>query len=292
MRWLILCLMVPLSAAAASSVLLVPKGAASRAVAEELIDVFSAQQVRVKLAGDRSPAEQCLSAGARGRCLRGLEHQAKADGVVVLEAVTSGKQVKASFELLVEGAVVRKDTVSAPTGKLAAKAEPVVQQLMQAMKRANRPTVAKAPPAPEPPPERLPEGSVVAPPVLKPVVESQPVAPPPSDAPTATVLRPEASAPDVLRVSEVAPPAPKVKVGALTATGVAVAAAVAAVAFGILGADSQSRLGNAPNGLSPLTYTEATALRDQSNTQFTVSVGAGIGAGVAATVAAILWGVE
>lgn len=86
-------------------------------------------------------------------------------------------------------------------------------------------------------------------------------------------------------------PARPSRVPAWTATGVAIAAAATAIAFGVLGAMDKSRV-EAGTTSSQLTRREAEALGQQSNLRLSISLGAGIGAGASTALAAWLWAQE
>ena len=277
-----LCLLLA-TPAFASSVLLVPSDERSRPVAEELIETFAAEGVTVKLAGPSSPAVKCLAnKEKRNACLGELEGKAKVDGVVVMVAKLKGPKVTIGFELLSGGEPLRSTTAKGVKGKLRATARPDVAALMWALKKASD--------TPEAPPEKPAEAPVMT-------VTTRPLdapKPPPADAPKpepAPVLAP-AKAPidDELALREAPPPpASKGKPAAWVVTGVAVVAAGAAATLGGMGAAGTSRLATTTDGVAGLSYADAEALRDASNTQLSAALGLGIGAGLAGITAGLLW---
>lgn len=292
----------------ATSVLMVPRTEAARPVCEGLVEVFTAQKLTVKMAGTKSTAIACLKRpqAERGPCFLEAAKKSRVDGIVLIAAVKKGKNVSLTMELLskVTGKPRATQKLKSPVKTLKKKANTAVQGLVVEMLLEDGPaptgtggavaaldeeavdpdelaplTVTPPEPAPEPEPVAVaptpPPEPVVAPP--KPVVRDVPkvvtLTPPPKETPVVV-------APGPARGSA----AP-----AIAVTGVAVAAAAAAAVFGGLALAGKSQLERAPDGVSPLSYQQAVDLQAQTNTNFTIALGAGIGAGVSAGVAAWLW---
>lgn len=281
MRVLLACsLLLPLSAGAAS-VLLVPVDERARTVAEELVEPFGAQQLTVKTAGAGSPAVKCLKdQKKKAACLTDLGEQAKVIGVFVVTGAFRGSRGVVTLELISDGASLKTETVKVLKGKVKTVARAPIERMLRLLPKREaadpvaspRATVTQSPKQPEPAP---------APPVADAPVKPEPVALTPSTPPEET-----------LALRTPAPTASRPKVGAWLMTGLAVAAAGTAATFGGLGLAGKNQLDLAPGGVSSLSYAEALALQQQSNTQLTVALGSGIGAGVSALVAGLLWGLE
>lgn len=267
--------------------LLVPQDDKARALAEEINEPLTAQKLVVKMAGPSSPGVACLANKAtRNECLHGIQDKAKSDAVFVVSGAMKGARGSLTIEMLVDGKVVKKQTTAVAKGRVKQQTKGMLAQLIKLIPKGEAAAPVEAPKVTVTQKEPEPEPEPVKPPEPEPV---KPVA----DAPKVTPrLTPEPKRDDDLELRTPAPIAKKPKVGAWIFTGLAVAAAGTAGTFGGLGMAGKSQLENAPNGVSPLTYPEATALQQTTNTQFTVALGSGIGAGVAAVVAAILWGVE
>jgi hypothetical protein len=276
MRWSMLSLIVSLTANA-SSVLLVPQNSASQALADELSPSLASAGFTVKMAGPTSPAVKCLAAPkSRDACLTGIAAKAKVVGVLVVNGRWKGKKGTLTLELVANNSVLQKLTTAIVKGRvkplMAAPLSRILKALPSAAPAPVPAVVAEPQPAPAPTPE-------------KPAPEL--------DAPqkSAVVLVPKAPREEIdLREEPVR--APKPKVAAWVVTALAVAAAGTAAAFGGLGFSNKAQLEKAPDGLSSLTYSEAVALQQTSNSQLTVALGSGIGAGVAGVVAGVLWGTE
>lgn len=279
MRWLACTLLLSFSAHAAS-VLLVPQDAKARDLADELSPALAAAKITVKMAGPTSPAVVCLLDKAkRDTCLATIAEKAKVAGIFVIGGGFKGNRGNLSVELFANGATVKRATAAVTKGRVATQAKGLVASLLKLLPKGD--------PAPAPKPV-----------VTEKEPEIEPVTPQPStvtpDAPTRTepmVLSPTPREP-VVDLQTPVTPAPKPKVAAWIFTGLAIAAAGTAGAMGGLGLAGKTRLETAPDGVSDLTYQQATALQKDTNMQFTVALGAGIGAGVTGVVAAILWGVE
>lgn len=287
MRWLVFCLMLPLSASAAS-VLLVPVDEKARQLADELIDPFGANKLTVKLAGPGSPAVNCLKDAQRDACLANIGEKAKVVAVFVVTGAMKGGKATLGLEMLNKGVVLKKETTRVTRGKLKQQMKGPIASLLKLLPatdtsapptEAPKVTVTETPreenPYDEPAPQPDPPKQVDAPKKVEPValVPAQPA--------------------DPLEL-KTAPPKPvkPPKVGAWVVTGLAIAAAGTAATFGGLGLANKGRLETVNEGVSTLSYNEAVALQNTSNTQLTVALGTGIGAGVAGVLAGILWGVD
>ena len=292
----------------ATSLLLVPRTEAARPVCENLVEVFTAQKLTVKMAGTKSTAIACLGkpAAERPACFLEAAKKSRVDGIVLISSAKRGAQLTVTMELLskVSGKPRTTEKVKAPLKTLKAKANKPVQRLVVDMLLEDGPAPSEgaAPIAaledgpveddelaplptlgtqPEPPPVEAPPEPVKPEPVVV-----APVKPPPADAPTTVALTPPPKETPV-----VIAPAPEKgsPAAAIAVTGVAVAAATAAALFGGMGMAGKAQLESAPNGVSPLSYDAARALQSSTNTNFTIALGAGIGAGVSAGLAAYLW---
>lgn len=291
MRWLVCSLMLPLSASAAS-VLLIPVDQKARVLADELIEPFGAAGLTVKMAGPGSPAFNCLKDAERDTCIGNIGEKAKVIAVFVVSGALRGAKGTLSLEMLAKGAVVKKDTFKVNRGKVKGQMKGPIANLLKLIPRSEpaapvetpKVTVTETPKDPDPVVERDP---VVEPPK---VVEPKVVDVPKKTEPV--TLTPSKPA-DPLAITTPGPrPVKKPKVAAWVVTGLAIAAAGTAGVFGGLGFAGKGRLEATNDGISDLSYNEAQKLKTDSNTQLTIAMGTGIGAGVTGVVAAILWGVE
>jgi hypothetical protein len=295
MRLLLTLLLVLVPAGArAASVLLVPEDDKARALAAELVEPFTASKLVVKTAPAGSPGVACLAKGEeRVACLTALGEKAKVVGVFVVGGGLKGARGTLTLELIVDGAVVKKSSTPVNKGKVKNQMKGPLWTMIKLLPSGESSTPVEGPkvtvtqkdPDPEP---VVTKKDPEPPPRNDPPPRTDPVA---TDAPKTTSLTPPAK-PDPIDLRTPAPKASKPKVAAWVVTGLTVAAAGTAATFGGLGAANKGRLDAAPSGQSALTYQEALALQQQTNTQFTVALGTGIGAGVGAVVSAILWGVE
>ncbi len=285
-RWLVCCLLLPLSANAAS-VLLVPQDEKARALADELNEPFTAAKLTVKMAGPGSPAVNCLADKAtRLACLTGIGEKAKVVAVFVVSGAMKGNKGVLTLEMLAGGAVVKKESTKVFKGRVKQQMKGPIAQLLKLLPKGEPAAPTETPKVvvtqKDPEPDATPQPAVVEPLEV-------------ADAPKRVepVLTPRAQQPnDELELRGPAPRASKPKVAAWVMTGLAVVAAGTAATFGGLGLAGKGRLETAPGGVSPLSYSEAQALQQSTNTQLTVALGTGIGAGVSGVVAGILWGVE
>lgn len=292
MRTLLLAVLLPLSAQAAS-VLLVPEDENARALAGDLVDAFTAQKLVVKTAPAGSPAVACLSKGdERNACLSAIGEKAKSIGVFVVSGGLKGAKGTLTLELVLNGAVAKKESTKVNKGKVKQQMKGPLWGLIKLLPKADAPAPVDGPKVTvtekEPEPEPVKPDPVKEP---EPVKQPDPVAKndaPKKDEPKLTPRKVD----DDLDLRTPAPKAGKPKVAAWVVTGLTIAAAGTAATFGGLGLAGKGRLETAPNGESALTYQEAVQLQQASNTQLTVALGAGIGAGVGAVVSGILWGVE
>jgi hypothetical protein len=117
MRSLVLCLMLPLSASAAS-VLLVPVDDKARQLADELIGPFGDNKLTVKMAGPGSPAVNCLKDAQRETCLGNIGEKAKVVAVFVVTGAMKGGKATLGLEMLNKGVLVKKETTRVTRGKL------------------------------------------------------------------------------------------------------------------------------------------------------------------------------
>lgn len=282
MRWLVCCLLFPLTASAAS-VLLVPVDEKARVLADELVDPFGAAKLTVKMAGPGSPALNCLKAPDRENCLGNIGDKAKVVAVFVVSGSLKGGKGTLTLEMLAKGVVLKKDSTRVNKGKVKAQMRGPIAALLKLLPKSEpsapveppKLTVTETPREPEPVPEPEPVKVADAPKKTEPVS-----------------LAPSTPSRDPLALKTPAPKQSKPKVAAWVVTGLAVVAAGTAATFGGLGLADKGRLETAPNGQSPLSFSQATALQQSANTELTIALGAGIGAGVSGVVAAILWGVE
>lgn len=272
MRWLICCLLLPLSAHAAS-VLLVPVDEKARVMADELVEPFAAAQLTVKMAGGGSPAHKCLSVKpGRDACLQGIAEKAKVVGVFIVSGALRGAKGTMTLELISGARSIKKESFKVQKGRIKTQLVDPVARLLELLPDAQNVEPVEQPKA------------VVT--VATPTVDA-----PKKEAPRELTPAP-APEPAPVLVETPMPRQPKPKVAAWVVTGLAIAAAGTAATFGGLGLAGKGRLETAPDGLSPLTHSQAAALQQDTNTQFTVALGAGIGAGVGGLVAGILWGLE
>ncbi len=281
MRWLVCSLLLPLSASAAS-VLLVPVDEKARVLADELIEPFGANKLTVKMAGPGSPALNCLKDAAREACLGNIGEKAKVVAVFVVSGALKGGKGTLTLEMLSKGTVLKKDATRVTKGKVKTQMKGPIASLLKLLPPSEPSALVESPKVTVTETKKEPDQPV----------EPQPVKV--ADAPTKTepvALTPTKSA-DPLALTTPAPRQVKPKVAAWVMTGLAIAAAGTAATFGGLGLSGKTKLETANEGISTLSYNEAVALQQTSNTQLTVALGTGIGAGVTGVVAAILWGVE
>ena len=285
MRWLVCSLMIPLSAGAAS-VLLIPVDEKARVLADELIEPFGAVSLTVKMAGPGSPASNCLKNPDRDACLGAIGEKAKVVAVFVVSGALKGAKGTLTLEMLSKGTVVKKDTFKVQKGKVKTQMKAPLAALMKLLPKSE-PVVAV-----EPPKVTVVETPKEPDPIVEPAVEPDP----PRVVDVPKKVEPVALVPsrtsDPLAITTTLPPAKKPKVGAVIVTVLAIAAAGAAGTFGGLGLAGKGRLETVTNGTSTLSYPDAQALQQTTNLELTVGLGAGIGAGVAGVLAAILWGAE
>lgn len=288
MRWLVCSLMLPLSASAAS-VLLIPVDEKARVLADELIEPFGAAKLTVKMAGPGSPALNCLKDAERDSCLGNIGDKAKVVAVFVVSGALKGAKGTLTLEMLAKGVVVKKDNFKVNKGKVKQQMKGPIANLLKLLPKAE----AAAPV--EPPKVTVTETPKDPDPVVEPRRDPDPESPKVVDAPKKTepvALTPSKPS-DPLALTAPGPkPVKKPKVAAWVMTGLAVAAAGTAGVFGGLGFSGKGTLERTHDGISDLSYTDAQKLETDSNTQLTVALGAGIGAGVTGVVAAILWGVD
>ncbi len=281
MRWLVCSLLLPFSASAAS-VLLVPVDEKARVLADELIEPFGANKLTVKMAGLGSPALNCLKDAAREVCLGNIGEKARVIAVFVVSGALKGKKGTLTLEMSSKGTVLKKDSTRVTKGKVKTQMKGPIASLLKLLPVSEPAAVVEPPKVTVTESQREPVEAV----------ETQPAKV--ADAPKKTepvTLTPSRSA-DPLALNTPAPRPVKPKVAAWVVTGLAIAAAGTAATFGGLGLSGKNKLETANEGISTLSYNEAVALQQTSNTQLTVALGTGIGAGVTGVVAAILWGVE
>lgn len=282
MRWLVCCLLFPLSASAAS-VLLVPEDDKARVLADELVEPFGAAKLTVKTAGPGSPAVTCLKDPAeRVACLQTIEEKAKVVAVFVVSGGLKGARGTLTLEMMAKGQVLKKESFKVTKGKVKTQLRGPIANLLKLLPKSETSTPTEQPKMtvtqtqkdPEPRPEPVPE-----PPVADAPKKTEPVA----LAPTTTA--------DPLSIKQPPPKPVKSKAAAWVVTGLAVAAAGTAATFAGLGFADKATL-EKQSGVATISYNDAVALRDASNAKLSVALGTGIGAGVAGVVAGILWGVE
>jgi hypothetical protein len=297
--------------AANPSILLVPTTASSRTVCEELVEGFSAERVIVKLAGERADAVGCVTRKGpeRARCLRDAIVKAKADGVVLVSSAVRGPQTLVTLQLLSRsGEAQRQETVRGPRPRLAVVARPAIARTMGAFRvylarekgqdsmSSNRrtspirpgpaPTAATAPIEEEPRATAetpAPAASLQPPRADAPVV-SQRLEPPPASRPAAEPIVIEINQPPIPP-----PAARRSPVPGWIAAGVTVAAVGVAATFTGLALSNKAQLEATNGGLSGLSFTEAARLRDQTNLDLSIALGAGITVLVAGGTAGALW---
>ena len=289
MRWLVCSLVLPLSASAAS-VLLVPADEKARVLADDLVEPFGDAKLTVKMAGPGSPALNCLKDPNRDACLTAIGEKAKVVAVFVVTGALKGGKGTLTLEMLSMGVVLKKDSTKVNKGRVKAQMRAPIASLLKLLPKS-------APSAPVETPKLIVTETRIEP---EPVVEPRRDPDPPrvSDAPRKT--EPVALTPlqpsDPLALNTTPPRRNKPRVAAWVVTGIAVAAAATAGTFAGLGFAGKGRLDTVNTGpagaQSGLSYSEAVALRETSNTQLTIALGAGIGAGVSGVVAAILWGAD
>lgn len=281
MRWLICSLLLPLSASAAS-VLLVPVDEKARVLADELIEPFGANKLTVKMAGPGSPALNCLKEAAREACLGNIGEKARVVAVFVVSGALKGSKGNLTLEMLSRGVVLKKDSTKVSKGKVKTQMKGPIASLLKLLP-ASEPVAAVEQPKvtvteTQKDPDQVAQTDQTK--VADAPKKTEPVA-----------LTPMKSA-DPLALNTPGPKPVKPKVAAWVFTGLAIAAAGTAATFGGLGLEDKAKLETTNGGTSTLSYSEAVALQRTSNTELTVALGTGIGAGVTGVVAAILWGVE
>ena len=270
------------------SILLVPAAPGARTVCEDLVEGFSSEKVRVKLAGEKSDAVACVKEKGpeRTRCLTEALEQAKADGLVLVSAVVRGQQTLVTLQLHSRTAEPQRQEVArGPKARVAAFARPAVARTMNAFRallaqeekhRAEAEAAQVTASAPLPTASPAPPGRSSA-----------------RDAPLASgKVEPKEitlTFNNELALPSAPPAARRSPVPGWIAAGVAVAAIGVAAAFTGLALSSKSRLDMTTNGLSTLSYTEATQLKDQTNLDLSIALGAGITVLAAGGVAGVLW---
>lgn len=267
MRLLLLCcLMFPVVANSAS-VLWVPTDEAARRLTAEVMDALRAAKLEPEVGSTGSPASRCLKRGAaRDTCLRALS-----ETVLVGSGTLKSGRGRLTLELVVQGISVAKERAVLRKGRIKAQVNGLIGLIVKLVRLRPTPDPTVALEAPARAVSPLPEDAPAkaAPPVLAP---SRPA--------------------DEVQISMPLKPAAKPRVAAWVVTGIALAAAGTAATFGGLGIAGKERLDAAPAGISPFSRSEAAALQESTNLQFTVALGTGIGAGVSGVVAAILWGAQ
>ncbi len=283
MRWLVCSLLLPLSASAAS-VLLVPADEKARVLADDLVDPFGAAKLTVKMAGPGSPALNCLKDQSRDACLTAIGEKAKVVAVFVVTGALKGGKATLTLEMLANGVVVKKDSTKVNKGKVKAQMRAPIANLLKLLPKSEPSAPTETPKLIVTETKREPDPVIEPPKVTDAPRKTEPVA--------LTPLKPS----DPLELKTTPPKQSKPKVAAWVVTGIAVAAAATAGTFAGLGLAGKGRLERVSVGdtgaQSDLSYNDAVALRDTSNTQLTIALGAGIGAGVSGVIAGILWGVE
>jgi len=266
------------------SILVVPSTPAARPVCEDLVEGFSAQTVGVKLAGDKSDAVGCMAQEGpeRARCLADAVAQAKVDGLVLVSATARGPQTAVTLQLMSrQGEPQRQETVRAPKTRVAHYARSAIGRTMSAL----RALLAREQAQEQEAPARA--EALAAPPA--------PTVTPPArtrDAPVATRRLEPPAPPEERELALPAPPPAVIERSRLPgwiAASVAVAGAGVAATFTGLALSNTSRLNSTIEGLSPLSYSQAAQLRDQTNIEFTVALSAGITVLVAGSIAGALW---
>lgn len=282
-------------AGATPSILVVPTAPTARTACESMVEGFSSQKVQVKLAGERSDAMACLAkrGAERVRCLGGAATRAKADGLVLVTVATRGARATVTLQLLSrQGASGRQESVRGPRARVAIFTRGAIVRTVGAFRAMlARERVEDREPAPGPPSRSQAAIDGPAP---------APTAAPSPDAPV-SARRTEAL-PKLVEVDIVQPPsrlltppptAPPVArrspVPAWIATGVAVAALGAAATFSGLALSDRARLGATTGGVSSLSFSEATQLRDRTNLELSIALGSGITVLLAGGTAGVLW---
>jgi hypothetical protein len=265
----------------ASSVLVVGENERGREVAAELSEPFGKQKVKMKVAGPQAPATQCLlrPGSERNLCLAQAGETAFVDAVLQVSAVATKGRTTVTFHLLSleRGQLLKREVATGPSNNLGKALGSVVVRLAKLIKPQ---AVPKASDRVDPEPVAVGSQQIKTTPV-----NTKPI----SDAPTKMVLEPEVLAPTPTLGAPVTRKGSGLTVAAWTTTGLAVAAAGVAGAFGGMGLGARGDLDKNEGGISALSRSQANALAGQTNTNFTVALGAGIGAGVLGVVSAILW---
>ncbi len=280
----------------ASSVLVVCADDASRNLKDDITELLSSAKMTVKAAGPKAPATACLSqpAASRQACFATAGGAANVETLLLVSTKSQGANLVVTFEVLsaVDGKSVKKEVLRTAAPRFHQNAGPILRRVMGPGAKKSPTTNANAPAAasavsdsgkkPPKPPELDP------PPFAEPSAKTpEPTRVAVSDRPTTVVLEPSVSSTSITAADLTVTTSSHT--GAWVTTGVAVAAAGVGGAFGGLGLSNRAKLANAPNGVSPLTYSQAQALQQTSNVQLTVALGAIIAAGVSGGVAAILW---
>lgn len=273
------------------SILVVPSTPASRTVCEELLEAFTAENVRVKLAGEKAEAITCTKKKGTERtaCLVESLTKAKVDGLVLVTGNFKAGRGALSLQLLSrKGESERQEVVRGLRKRIATLSKSAINRTIATLKAVlfiEETHAIENHPAPAPEPEPA-NGPVAA-------IEQPAIDPEQGDAPTAVEvnLTPNPKPPSASQTlaAQVMPAPAKNRAGAAIVTGIAVLAAGTGGTFAGLGFMNKNKLERSSAGISELSYSQATALRDQTNLQLTVALSAGITAAVAATIAGVLW---
>ena len=161
MRWLVCSLMLPLSASAAS-VLLIPVDEKARALSDELVEPFAAAKLTVKTAGPGSPALNCLKEADRDGCLGTLGEKAKVVAVFIVTGAMKGPKGTLTLEMLAKGVVLKKDSTKVTKGKVKTQMKGPIANLLKLLP-ASEPVAAETPRATVTQTARQPEPTDEAP---------------------------------------------------------------------------------------------------------------------------------
>ena len=251
---------------------------------------FSAQKVVVKLAGDKSDAVGCMAQEGpeRARCLADAVAKAKVDGLVLVSATRRGPQTTVTLQLMSrQGEPQRQETVRAPKARIAHSARSAIGRTMSALRAllAREQAQERDAPARDEAPARA---EALAPPPAPSVTPPAPR----RDAPLETRRLEPPAPPEEVELALPAPPPAVVERSRLPgwiAASVAIAGVGVAATFTGLALSNTSRLNTTIEGLSPLSYSQAVQLRDETNTELTIALSAGITALVAGSIAGALW---
>ena len=294
-----------------SNVLVVPDDEArARGVGDIVVEVLSNAGVTLKLAGPKAPITECTrqdDPAERRKCLSEFGTRATVSSVLFVAVTEDKKVITATLELVAQatGKLVKAITIKATTAKWEKQAGTQLKVLkgpINAQRFVAR-EIAREIPAtktgePEPKPEPG-EAKVEEPKAEEPAAKEEPAPekaavagrdesrrePEADDRPVNTTLTPTDERPEV-SVEDSEP----THAGAWTVTGVSLAAVAVATTVGLIGLAGKSRLDSAPNGLSPMSYGQATALQSASNTQLTVALIVGLVAIASGATAGLLWG--